>query len=74
MTCIAKFICTEVKLTAEGSAVTMTPVTSGSAENESFFKYTPWGKLEMGVVNPKLTFTPGKQYYLTISETADGKG
>ncbi len=70
MTTICKFRCNEVRLTAEGSAVTMTPVTSGSAENEKFFRFTPQGKLEMSVINPEVKFTPGADYYLTISDGA----
>lgn len=48
----------------------MYPVTSGSPENESFFKWTPGGKLELSTVNPEAAkqFVPGKQYYIDITE------
>ncbi len=73
MNCVAKFTCTEVRLTAEGSAVTMVPVASGSKENEAFFRFTPAGKFEMSIINPKVQFTPGNEYYLTISEAPSAK-
>lgn len=41
-------------------------VTSGSAENDSFFKYTPAGRLEVGLYKED-RFVPGKEYYLDIS-------
>lgn len=42
-------------------------VTSGSPENEQFFKYTPTGSLTTGVVKED-AFEVGKEYYLDISE------
>ncbi len=45
-------------------SVKMHPVTSGSAENAAFFKWTPSGTIELGTVNPEAAaqFTPGKEF------------
>jgi hypothetical protein len=48
--------------------VTFQPVTSGSPENDNFFKWTPSGKLEMSI-KPEVAelFEVGKSYYLDFS-------
>lgn len=63
----AKFV---VRANEDGK-VELEPVTGGSAENESFFHYTPWGKLEMGIVNPAAAdfFTVGREVYLDFMPT-----
>ncbi len=63
----AKFV---VRANEDGK-VELEPVTGGSAENESFFDYTPWGKLEMGIVNPAAAdfFTVGREVYLDFMPT-----
>lgn len=69
----AKFKCDEVKNTVNGASALLFPVTSGSPENESFFKYTPSGKLELATINPEAAkqFVPGKSYYLDITEAPE---
>jgi hypothetical protein len=64
----AKFTCTSKKETVDGYTIEMQPVTGGSPENDSFFKYTPFGKLEMGTVNKAAAdeFIVGSQYYLNF--------
>jgi hypothetical protein len=64
----AKFMCVKVSHTVNGMSVEMTPVVGGSEENISFFEYTPYGKLEMGIVNPNVVFEVGKQYYLDFTK------
>ena len=64
----AKFVCTDVKTTEEGSDVEFYPVVDGSEENESFFKYTPSGKIIMGIVNPNIKFEKSKEYYVDFTE------
>ena len=64
----AKFSCTEVVEGDEGTQVKLTPVVGGSAENESFFKYTPFGGIELGIVNPDVVFVEGKEYYVDFTE------
>lgn len=61
----AKFKCTE----NNGENVELEAVTSGSEENDSFFKWTPYGKLSMGTVNENAIkqFEVGKEYYIDIS-------
>ncbi len=45
--------------------VVLQPVTSGSVENETFWKWTPSGKLEMGIKKESADwFETGKEYYL----------
>jgi len=65
----AKFKVDEVATTVSGTTVRMTPVTSGSPENESFFKWTPFGKIEMGTINPDVKFIPGKEYFIDFTES-----
>lgn len=54
-----------------GYEVTMQPVSGGSAENENFFKYTPYGELKIGTINPEVAkrLEVGKTYYLDITPT-----
>uniref|UniRef100_A0A6M3XY68 Uncharacterized protein n=1 Tax=viral metagenome TaxID=1070528 RepID=A0A6M3XY68_9ZZZZ len=65
----AKFKCTEVTTTEDGKIISMTPVTGGSKENEKFFSCTPFGSLEMGIMNPAINdeFVPGEEYFLDFS-------
>lgn len=58
-----------------GFEVELTPVVGDTEENERFFRYTPYGKLTMGLVNPETAaaIEVGKTYYLELvpeSETA----
>jgi hypothetical protein len=66
----AKFKVTSVTEQEGGlKTVSLQPVTSGSTENESFFKYTPSGNIQLGVMNPTASaqFTPGKQFYVDFN-------
>lgn len=65
----AKFKCTETAIRTDGSKVTLEPVTGGSPENEKFFRYTPWGKIEIGTVNREAAelFVPGREYYVDFT-------
>lgn len=67
--CRAKYKLTARNETAAGYGLVFEPVTSGSPENERFFKWTPWGKLEMGTVNVGAAkqFEVGREYYLDIT-------
>lgn len=44
------------------------PVTNGSEENKRFFDSTPSGNLELGVVNPEVSFDIGSEYYLDLTK------
>lgn len=50
-------------------SIQMTPVTSGSKENDEFFKYTPGGTLNLSTINATAAkmFEYGKEYYIDIS-------
>lgn len=67
---LCKFKCESVTHNVNGGQVKLTPVTSGSEENETFFKWTPFGEFTMGTINQGSMglFVPGKEYYITISE------
>lgn len=41
---------------------------SDTPENQRFAKSTPSGNLTIQVDNPAVTFEPGKQYYLDLTE------
>ncbi|MES2959818.1 MAG: hypothetical protein V4792_16635 [Pseudomonadota bacterium] len=55
----------------EGSlkTATMQAVTSGSKENEQFFKWTPSARIELSTMNPAAAaqFVPGKEFYVDFT-------
>lgn len=65
----AKFTCVSVHPFDSGGNVKLEPVVGGSEENDSFFKYTPWGRLEMGTINQAAfdAFQVGQAYFIDIS-------
>lgn len=65
----AKFICISKEQNINGGRVSLEPVTAGSDENKSFWKYTPSGKLEMYIDNDAAfgEFHVGTEYYLDIT-------
>lgn len=69
MTVRAKFRCNEKNQSESGYSLVFWPVTSGSAENDAFYKYTPAGKLEMSTINQDAAagFEVGKEYYLDFT-------
>jgi hypothetical protein len=72
MTVRAKFKVEEVTHSTNGHAVKLSPVSSGSTENEQFFKWTPWGEIKIGTINADAAaeFTPGKQFYVDFTPAA----
>lgn len=64
-----KFKCESVTNTENGAEILMRPVTKGGEENEKFFKWTPYGELKIGTVNPEVAkkLIPGKEYYIDIT-------
>lgn len=52
------------------TVVKLRPVTSGSKENEEFYKYTPSGNVDLGTINQEAAdfFEFGKEYYLDFTE------
>lgn len=67
---VAKFKVDKVSETVSGSEVTLSPVTGGSKENESFFKWTPYGSIVMGTINPAVAsaFKPGDEFEVTFKK------
>lgn len=65
----AKFLVSEVIQTIPGGKIKLMPVTSGSPENEQFFKWTPYGQIEIGTINPEVIkqFEPGKEFYIDFT-------
>lgn len=59
----------------EGNKIVLTTVYEPDAakdtENARFTQATPWGRIEMGIDNPKALeqFTVGKSYYVDFSPT-----
>lgn len=88
MTVRAKFKCETKGSEEEGNEgnLTLHAVVGGSEENEEFFRYTPFGMIQMGVLNPSAfaQFELGKEYYVdfipvesiqaTESESDDDSG
>lgn len=54
----------------EGGNVKLTPVMSGSPENESFFRWSPWGAIEIGTVNEAAfaQFEIGAEFYVDFTK------
>lgn len=52
--------------TTEGKTIVLSPVTSGSKENEEFYKMTPGGSIQLSTINDEAAaqFIPGKEYYV----------
>ena len=65
----AKFRCESVTTTESGKSVKLQPVAGGSEENESFFKWTPYGSIEIGTINENVNFVPGKEYFVDFTES-----
>lgn len=67
MTVRAKFKCV-VPPQQEGLVV-LEVVTYGSEENKEFFRYTPFGRIELGTVNPEAfnQFEIGREYYVDFT-------
>lgn len=65
-----KFKCDSVTFNMSSANVLLTPVVTGSKENESFFKYTPYGKFEFGTINKDAAeqFVPGNEYFIDITQ------
>lgn len=65
-----KVTCT-FKMPANGGGeyIHLSPVISGSKENEEFFKYTPGGTFQFYSLNQKAAdaFVTGKEYYLDLT-------
>lgn len=71
----AKFRCEGKETLENGCIIHLSPVTSGSEENEKFFKYTPFGEIKLGVVNEEASkqFVSGKEYYVDFTSVEEYK-
>lgn len=66
----AKFTVQSKTENADGTfKVILFPVTTGSKENEEFYRWTPCGNIELSTINGKAadTFQPGKSYYVDFT-------
>ena len=54
----------------KGNRITLNAVTSGSPENETFYKWTPSGNIVLETINPAAAeqFVPGKEFYVDFTE------
>jgi hypothetical protein len=67
----AKFIVESVTNTRYGNGVVkLSPVASGSEENEKFWQYTPSGLIELQTTNLDALnqFEVGKEYYIDFTK------
>jgi len=65
----AKFICDKKTERPDNAfEVELSAVADSEGENEQYFKYTPYGKLTMGTINPEAAklFVPGQELYLVF--------
>jgi hypothetical protein len=75
MTVRAKFRVVSVTESENGlKTANLSPVTSGSPENERFFKWTPGGQIVLGTINPEAAkeFYPGREFYVDFTPADDG--
>lgn len=66
----AKFTVMSVKkYTGDNVEVELHPVTGGSKENESFWKYTPSGNITLLIQNTEASkqFKPGMDFYVDFT-------
>lgn len=65
----AKFVVQSRTESKDGYTVLLSAVTSTSPENSSFFKYTPSGTINMGLVQPETAehFKPGTELYVDFT-------
>lgn len=71
MTVRAKFKVTQLIKNEGGfDTIKLQPVTSGSPENEAFYKWTPTGEITLSTVNVEAAkqFELGRQYYVDFTE------
>ena len=52
-----------------GTEVELSAVYEGSDENKKYFRYTPNGKIVLGILNAEAAemFEPGKEYYVDFT-------
>lgn len=73
MTVRAKFKCVSITRTKSGTeemqTIALSPVTGGSEENKSFWKWTPSGRIELGTINKEAgdSFELDKTYYIDFT-------
>lgn len=72
MRVVAKFKCESVLQFREGEHVSLTVVTSDTAENKVWSRYTPNGNLSMMITNEEALgqFKPGVEYLITIEKAS----
>lgn len=58
------------QVSIDGYEIVLTPVTSGSKENESFYRLTPGGQINLMTVNSDAVkeFEYGKPYYIDFTK------
>ena len=68
----AKFRVETVENGAESANISLRPVSGGSPENESFYKYTPSGLIELCTINKDAAaqFAPGDEFYVDFSKVS----
>jgi hypothetical protein len=72
----AKFFCRAKEEFADPKGcgtVKLVPVTSGSEENKTFYKWTPSGEITLMTINEAAFagFQLGKQYYVDFTEAPE---
>lgn len=65
----AKFKVTDIQPAGEGFSISLMTVSSGSSENDEFFKLTPAGNVTMAVVSEEVAkqFEVGKEFYVDFT-------
>jgi len=67
MTTRCKVRCVEFTQGEDANSVRFEVVTSGSPENDSFFRWTPSGELRFSVLRKDQVYDVGKEYYIDVT-------
>jgi len=71
MKTVCKFKCqsvTELENDTKNSVLVPVYDSNPESENGKFWKFTPSGKLELNCTNKNVSFVPGKEYMIEITE------
>lgn len=69
----AKFKVSHIQPGDEGATISLSPVTSGSKENEQFYKWTPGGSIVLSTINAEAAqqFSEGQEFYVDFTPASE---
>ena len=69
MSVCAKFYVNSVEYIGDSASIRLSAVVDGSAENKTFFKWTPSGQIAFNTINPEAAkqFVEGEEIYVDFT-------